>query len=172
MTPANYPNEYNDELKRVTREAIEEALFILLKTTPFDKISISNLTAKAGVSRSAWYSNYASMEDVFTAFIVRDLGGRIQAFNGETLEDLRGFMHDLFLHIYAEKNIYQTLFEKHLDGILLKIINQTFIGPDSLERKFWAGGLYNLISEWIVSDFNYSIDELTEICITFARPVF
>ena len=47
-----------------TRNCISEALIRLLQKYPIDTITVSSLTKEANVSRSAFYNNYKSIEEV------------------------------------------------------------------------------------------------------------
>ena len=52
----------NQESNQITRECLEAALLDLMTTKDLDKISITELTNNAGVSRSAFYNNYKTKE--------------------------------------------------------------------------------------------------------------
>ena len=54
----------NKEANRLTKECLINALKELLKNKEIDRITVSELTRKAGVSRTAFYSNYDSIQDV------------------------------------------------------------------------------------------------------------
>ena len=84
----------NEESHRLTRECICTALIFLMDKQPFDKITITSIIERSGVSRAAFYRNYSSKEDV-----MRDIFSEVakllsasfnRAFNGEEL-DKRNF---------------------------------------------------------------------------------
>ncbi len=54
----------NEELNKLTKECLQEALIILMGQMPFESITITRLVEKAGVSRQAFYRNYSSKEDI------------------------------------------------------------------------------------------------------------
>ena len=54
----------NAESNRLTRECIESALLILMEDKDLEDISITSIIKRAGVSRSAYYRNYSSKEDI------------------------------------------------------------------------------------------------------------
>lgn len=60
----NNLRQFNKEMRDLCRQSIETALIELLEDKPLDQISISQLVAKAGVSRNAFYRNYRSKEDI------------------------------------------------------------------------------------------------------------
>lgn len=59
----------NQEANAITRECIESALILLMQTKPFTDITVTDLTRKAGVSRTAYYRNYASKEDILSGYM-------------------------------------------------------------------------------------------------------
>jgi len=52
------------EEKNLTRDYIFEAFFRLLETQAYEKISVSHITEKAGVSRMSFYRNFKSKDDL------------------------------------------------------------------------------------------------------------
>lgn len=54
----------NQESKSLTRQYIKTALLYLMKQTAFDKITVTSIINRAGVSRAGFYRNYASKEEV------------------------------------------------------------------------------------------------------------
>ena len=54
----------NAESNRLTRECLTTALMQLMKEKPIDKITITELVKRSGVSRTAFYRNYSSKEDI------------------------------------------------------------------------------------------------------------
>ncbi len=66
ISPASLKNliRSNSELNKLTKESIETALLFLMEKKDFNKISISELVKKAGVSRNAFYRNYKSKEEI------------------------------------------------------------------------------------------------------------
>ncbi len=57
-------NKRNLENKIITKDAIINALFILLKDNNINNIKIVDLVKKAEVSRTAFYRNYHNIEVV------------------------------------------------------------------------------------------------------------
>ena len=49
---------YNKELNYAIKEALQDALILLMKEKQYRSISITELCRKAGVSRMAFYNNY------------------------------------------------------------------------------------------------------------------
>lgn len=54
----------NQESKSLTRQYIKTALLYLMKETPYNKITVTAIINRAGVSRAGFYRNYAYKEEV------------------------------------------------------------------------------------------------------------
>ena len=54
----------NEESNKLTRECLTTALVQLMKEKSLDKITITELVKRSGVSRTAFYRNYSSKEDI------------------------------------------------------------------------------------------------------------
>jgi AcrR family transcriptional regulator len=48
----------NNRQVRRTRSWISEALMLLMDEKPYDKITVSDITEKAGIARQTFYRNY------------------------------------------------------------------------------------------------------------------
>ena len=60
---------HNEKLNKFTRQCLEEALLLLLEKKSLQEISVSELCAKAGVSRMTFYSRYKTKENLFEQII-------------------------------------------------------------------------------------------------------
>lgn len=58
----------NEESNRFTKECIQTALIYLMNEQEFDKITITSLINRSGVSRAAFYRNYSCKEDILREF--------------------------------------------------------------------------------------------------------
>ena len=62
----------NKESNQLTRECLQLALMHLMGEHPYEKITVSEIVRRAGVSRTAFYRNYTDKED-----ILHELGNRL-----------------------------------------------------------------------------------------------
>ena len=63
----------NKQAKMVTKSCLQTALIQLLDKKELSDISVSELARRAGVSRTAFYSNYQTVDDVLTELIDQEL---------------------------------------------------------------------------------------------------
>ncbi len=62
----------NKESNQLTRECLQLSLMHLMGEHPYEKITVSEIVRRAGVSRTAFYRNYNDKED-----ILHELGNRM-----------------------------------------------------------------------------------------------
>lgn len=116
-----------------TKQCIITALFNILKTKDLERITISEVVSKAGVSRMGFYRNYTSKEDVIEKYIL--------AIFLDTLEEVK---KSRTLHFDIKHIIKTTLthFQKHSEYIkLLLARKQEMLLHACYEKAFYF--LYN-----------------------------
>lgn len=67
--------------RRATTEWIYEALVELMRETPYDRITVTDIAKKAGVSRMAYYRNYRDKDDILLQrlkWVLDDAEAKIQ----------------------------------------------------------------------------------------------
>ncbi len=169
----------NKETNRLTREAICTALVLLMKNQTFDKISITDLVKRAGVSRTAYYSNYSSKQEILYDLVdslILEINEKLLPYTDESngkAKYPREFIKVMLNVFYQRKNIYKTLYEAHFNHIILDRLNQSMLSRlqdksnENIYRIYFnAGALYNVFSKWIQSEMTETIDEMTDICLT------
>lgn len=174
-----YKRPSNQETNRLTREAICNALVLLLREEPFDKISITHLVQRAGVSRTAYYSNYSNKQEILYDLVdslIAEINQKLLPYtdsrNGKAKYP-REFIHTMLLVFDQQRQIYQTLYAAHFNHIILERLNESMLSQmqhpseENIYRVlFNAGALYNMFSRWIQSHDVLTIDEMTDICLT------
>ena len=92
----------NKESNQLTRECLQLALMHLMADHPYEKITVSEIVRRAGVSRTAFYRNYTDKEG-----ILNELGSRLVqniselAERPELRENPKQWFNDVF-HIIRE----------------------------------------------------------------------
>ena len=145
---------------RLARECMVTALMQLLESQPLSTITISELTAKAGVSRMTFYRNYSSKEDVFA----RHLKDILEEYRKESFE-LRDGEHNYSLphmmHCFHYFNTYKDflncLFRSGLSGLFLSALEDYVLSrwqtdpSDSSEYyalHAFSGALFSVYIAW------------------------
>ncbi len=169
----------NKETNRLTREAIYTALVLLMKEQSFDKISITDIVKRAGVSRTAYYSNYSSKQEILYDLVdtlILEINQKLLPYTDVRTGKAkypREFIKVMLEVFYQQKDIYKSLYQAQFNHIILDRLNDSMLShlqDRSVENEyriyFNAGALYNVFSKWIQSDMTQTIDAMTEICLT------
>ena len=161
---------YNDTVK----EAIALALFHLLKKKPLNQISISDVTKLAGVSRSSFYRNFNTKEEILSQYIQKCykeyFKDKQKPLQTDTSFDLNYFLYhrfrfvkqykDFFV-ILRKQNLLYYLFED-LDPELSQILSgMEFESP--YQKAMFTSCSAGIIRQWIDNNFKESEEEMVKI---------
>ena len=161
-----------------TRQALVTAMFSLLETTAFSKITVRDLCTEALVSRSTFYDHFqdkyallhfcleimsdrlfAEYENV--SFTVR-IKKILQSFqeNNKVLKNIIGTELDIELADMIRKN-----FQKEIERELSRqgITSEVFSNHPDILAVFYAAGITHTIIYWLSKNQPDSIDDLAEI---------
>ena len=61
----------NVELNNLTKECIVTAVLLLMDVMPYNKITITDICKKAGVSRNAFYRNYPKKDAIMRYYLFK-----------------------------------------------------------------------------------------------------
>ncbi|MBR3227865.1 MAG: TetR/AcrR family transcriptional regulator [Erysipelotrichaceae bacterium] len=160
----------NKEAKQATRNCLQSALVTLLKIKDIDDISVSELTRKAGVSRTAFYSNYQTIDEVLSEMI-----------NDELTEINRS----VWKAINEEEDLFTQVMQKMKDrydfySIILRTnIEKTafFQMRDYIRKEYpyintelyyliiaGIGSIRGIVLEWYVNGCSDSVEFISDIC--------
>ena len=162
-------------LNETIREAISIALIQLMKTKSFSEISISEITRIAGVSRSSFYRNYDSKEQILICYI-HDLYHNF--FHTENIlrhfpdqSGLQEFLLPRFRFIKENREFFTVLHKNNLLYYIFDEMEPDLIlllsGQNASISKYYlsmfAGSYAATIRHWIHNDFQESEEEMAAI---------
>ena len=159
---AKRPNE-------VIRESITEALILLMKQQNFSKITITDITNKAGVGRASFYRNFESKEDILHRHLEQITDDFIARMNFDFRRDAHKFyIMGLFLHLESHKEFIQVMHNAGLIFMIKEQFDRAFLKRvDEQTPKYVcymaAGAYYNLFYYWVLDGFKETPEELAEI---------
>ena len=161
----------NQEANAITRECIESALILLMQTKPFTDITVTDLTRKAGVSRTAYYRNYASKEDILSGYMHSlsiTLSNVLKQFDAvtETKQSWKALLEAVVPLVPQFKLLLDAgFFDKMVTEFAINMNETT--NENDLSRyysnQYWAGAILTLISSWIRNGMDADIDQLSDI---------
>ncbi|EJF01629.1 TetR/AcrR family transcriptional regulator [Liquorilactobacillus mali] len=169
-------NKSNSEVNRLTREAIATALVELLRKQDFEKITISSIVKLAGVSRTAYYNNYNSKDEILNDLIdnfIEEVNSGLKPYvdpvSGKT-NNPKQFIFNLFEIVFNHRTLYATLINAGLSHQILKQLNDLMLKyshaatkPEKYQVYLQSGALFNVFTLWIANGTKESCLEMTNI---------
>lgn len=156
------------------KDYITTAFFQLLEKKAFDKITVSEIITRAGVSRMGFYRNFNSKESIIENFILekfketideitasRKLNFRIENIMITTLVNFKKFA--CYIKLFLDKNLdallyrcyhkaYYSLYSSEKDSAIRDYSNEMFIAE-----------LFNLEMCWVRKGMKESPEQLARI---------
>ena len=145
----------NAERNTYVKGCIKKAVIKLLEQKELEKISVSEITKMAQVSRSSFYRNYHSVEEILSDHI-RELlitwDAEYKASGKDSNAELYG---SFFAHLKEHQDIYLLLGKRKLSHIFQNAYLELY-GPkpentnvEAYVMAFIAFGTFGWIEEWI-----------------------
>lgn len=174
-------NKSLDKRSLKTKKQLEEVLFNLLKIKDINKITVKEITTLADINRSTFYDHYSDVYDLLESVQTRILNDINDINKNVTISSFsKSDFNQLSLvlkYIKDNKEIFNILLNGHgnlhFTANLRKIISEKFlkdfIGKDSYSTKdsllssFFISGCLGLIQNWVKTDTQIPINQLTEI---------
>lgn len=151
---------------------LTEALFQLLAKKPLRAIKVTELVARAGVSRMAFYRNYQSVEDILRAYFAPQIAHLfdnviLNENAAVKLAEMQSFFDEftaaLRLAIRGEfEFIIRDLFTENMARYYAN-----WPGLSETQRRYWqvfmTNGVYGIWREWLLSGQQTSLPELHDL---------
>jgi len=168
-----------------TKEYITEALFKLMEVKPYEKISIKELTEKAGVGRVTFYRHFESKDDIIIQYFNREIPSVMDLFprQPKTKEDFYEIIFVVFSHLKEHKKLFLLLQKSKLESIYMQFLNSAMTESykkisvrelDDVTAKYSAyyaaGCLFNVSMEWIRNNCTESVKFLTDLYFNHVFP--
>ena len=125
----------------VAEERIALALLELLNVKPFDRISITEITEKASVSRVSYYRHFSSREDILLKHCTYVLDSIVEGFRSGIISNCYDFWQRLYKYL-GETNLVSCMqkagLEKEFFCIFedrMSIIFSEIMGIDLAKKK-------------------------------------
>ncbi len=137
-------------------ESLTEALLQLAAQKPLTDVNVSELCARAGVSRVSFYRNFDSTQDILVKHLTSVMDRWWSTYSLQTPDALlRGFWPALLELYRGQRRLLMLLYGNDLAHLLKKQIfdccevRNTEDTGESYARAALAGALYGLVDEWI-----------------------
>ena len=184
-------------LNKRSKEAFITAFVSLLDEMPFRSITVQTLAARAGYSRSSFYSQFTDIWGFYKNIVndeVNNFISQLQRFylKGDTNQQTSSdFFLTLFEDVYLKRNLYSVIFNNENQNSL-KVIDffcrttseyiNNYIATDfsddlpEINQNFYVYCLLNAYVSftryWVKTDFEWSPKKMAEQAMLFLDKQF
>lgn len=161
----------NMESKQLTRECIITALLYLMKDVPFEKITVTSIIERSGVSRAGFYRNFTSKEDVLEE-IAKMAHDELSASIADEKYKNNPYQWyvDFFQAIVEHPDIFDLLIQAKVPHDYLfnaTTLTQQSDAPQTAKEHYFAiaasNALKEIIIDWFQNGMKESPEEMAEI---------
>ena len=163
----------------ITKKKLAEALKELMQTTPFEKITISDISNQCDMHRQTFYYHFQDRYELLDWMLYNDLiSSFVENFSYETMEEK---FYSIFNTMYNDKKFYQNAvkinmadvynyltkiatsqFNRIIEKIILKNNIHTVSDDHSSVAEFFGFGIGGVIISWINKGMKETPREMTE----------
>lgn len=159
----------NEDTRAFVRSCISFALMILLKDEKITDISVSKLCEIAGVSRTAFYRNYHTIEDVLEDKI-RDLCLEIA---GKMSNDIYNNWLSVFQVVDKNRANFECIikggYEHKIHDVFMSMLPQS--EDDKTIQMIWLTLFYEFIVKWIKEDKPKKIEDMARLAYKYTKNI-
>ena len=170
---------YSNPRVRRTKNYLKEALIELLKTTPFENITIKAICQKAAVNRRTFYAYYSCPRDLIEE-IEHDILSKLPDYDPEAhkpfIESITQFMqyikdNETTFRILLASSADTSFGEQIISAVMDKydeFSNFTDESENVMRFIFFVNGVLGVVREWITNDFKLSVDKISRLIVDMA----
>ena len=166
-----------EQRRDLTKELLAGCFKELMQTRAFEKITIKNITDKAGLIRPTYYKHFQDKYEILEWIFMNEIGDRTTALIGDNrfFEALlilcRGLESDKTYYRKAFRisgpNSFRDVLTGYIYDTFLKIARKyhlkldrsySYLTPE-LTARFYMNGLVSLLEDWIFDDKACSAEE-------------
>lgn len=141
------------------KECIVTALLKLMETMPFEEITVTDITKKAGVSRMAYYRNYESKINILETYL-NEASLFLDQSSIPIFEsgDMERYYSCLFADFAKHADLYLNLLNANLGDVLLRYFNRCtlrfaarYVDTEKYHYELLAlsGAVFNMAMTWL-----------------------
>lgn len=153
-----------------TRQLLEDSLIHLLKNHSLKELTVSTLCDQAGLSRRTFSRHFSSIDDLLDSIIQKQVIGLYQGLAEHNVQHFPDLLRLFFDYFSKEKNLLKALVQNQRFFSLVDQLNEnisktplvTKFHIDQYLTAFAIGGMTNLLSQWIKSDFDKTPTEMAQ----------
>ena len=161
-------NSSNTEAKEFTKECIVSALLELIKEKDYERITLTEIAKKAGVSRNAVYRNFETKNLILKKHTNDITLKFIKRLNESEIITYDNYIRMLVTHLCNHRETAEILLKAGLENILLEafmLMKGAYEVENSIieyYENYRIGGLFFIYITWLNNGCKESTEELIE----------
>jgi AcrR family transcriptional regulator len=158
------------------KQYIAESLLILMASKPYDKITIAQITDKAGVNRSSYYRHFETKEDIIRFYLMSIMHEYMDKYHKQGNPGFSAYILQMFRTFSEHQKDLMRIHQNGLSYLLLDVLNTCFRFDEmatsaarsrQYEAAYHIGGIYNDLLLWMNHQMAETPEEMTEIVLAF-----
>ncbi|MFC6179969.1 TetR/AcrR family transcriptional regulator [Lactiplantibacillus daowaiensis] len=157
------------------KNQIVNGLFTLLQNTPFSAVTISELVKTANVARASYYRNFNNKEEILDYYFQslrlrrnltkdQDISLDYEHFNKGFEEAFKLFLNEKQrITLLFNNGLSSYIYDWSLDQVIAVVGNMPANSPERYRINFFAGSIFSVLSEWLLSGTRESPREMSDI---------
>lgn len=147
---------------------ITDSLLLLMKKKDYRDISITEICAKAGATRTSFYRNFSSKEDILKRWITKVTEDFISdtaiSYENDTTRD---YFIKLLTHMKRHQQFCTALYRAGLIHLIKDEFDRVFQSVyegryENYKSYFLSGGIYNVFLLWLMGGCRETPEQLAE----------
>lgn len=162
----------NEKVSVFLKDCLADALIGKMKEKPFEKITVDEIVKAAGVGRATYFRHFSSKLEVLTYKIIRfwEVNAEKRNMQERRKFDINNAI-DFFEINYEMKDVLTVIYAAGLQSALMDAFYKIMVASDCVEPferyrdRFYSGGLFGALDEWIRNDFKGTPREMAETLV-------
>ncbi|MCC8042249.1 MAG: TetR/AcrR family transcriptional regulator [Oscillospiraceae bacterium] len=162
----------NSESKRITKECLQVALIYLMAEKPLEKITITELVQRSGVSRTAFYRNYNTKEDILLEMSKEISDAITKSMDSKEYEENpKSWYAAIFSEVRKESRLMGMLLKTSMFDTIVERLKDIIKGEAASDVGYMymleasADAQISLLTEWFNHGMKESEDYMAELCL-------
>ena len=170
---------HSEEQNKLVKDCLRQALLQLIGKKEYKAITVTEICKKAGVSRTAFYTNFGSIDAI--------LSDAMKSFHEEMMQragspfrtdTTREWYKKFFSFIEEKEHIIGIFFKAEFQTEYLNWLNKTVLHDENASaakkysRLIWSGAMVNVVSYWLRTDKKEPIDDITNYCFNNLPKIY
>lgn len=152
------------------KECLADSLISLMKEKPLEDITITEITSHSGVSRSTWFRNFHTKDEVLSFKLVVLWDRYCEARNrNKNIQIYLATVIDFFQFNLENRSLVELLYKQNLKNVIYDafwiVMEQQYERSlfEVYQLRFYAHGVFGLLEEWLTRGCKESPEEMVDL---------